>query len=155
MPGVIGDPHLSRIDGASFEFRGRPGCTYRLLEQGETQVRATLKALPGIGSGPPRTVMADLTICVGAVTVAVPLDGKVRVWSPRFDLALHALICTLPGHDPSLADAADGMNETPYLNAELVRRPDDLAGASGLLIDGDGSPEAEARHLLHDPAAAG
>lgn len=153
MPGGVGDPHLYRLDGAGFEFRGRPGCTYRLLERGDVQVRCTLKALPGAGSGPPRTVMADVSVAVGCVTVAYPLDGSIRIWSPVLDIALHGLICTLPAHSPELHDQADALNGTPYLNLDILRLPDTLDGMTGLLIDGDGSPESEARHLLHDPSA--
>lgn len=149
--GIGGDPHITRIDGVTFDFtKGRPGATYRLFEHGDTQIRCTLKAIPGVGSGPARTIMADLTIAVGAVVVAVPLDLNIRVMGPRFDIALKAFACTLPAHDPAFTGLdADGFNPIPYMNATMLRQPDDLSGAFGLQIDGEDTDESETAHRLH------
>ncbi len=150
MPGTAtGDPHIHRLDGLGFEFRGRPGATYRLLERGDTQIRCTLAALPGMGNDPPRTIIADLTVSVGCVTVAIPLDRQIRVWSPAFDVTVHALLCTLPAHDPASYQHEAAMNSTPYINVSVDRTPDVAEGLSGLMVDGDDSPECEARHRLH------
>jgi hypothetical protein len=151
MPGgVIGDPHLTRLDGRAISFPGRPGATYRLFEFGPLQIRCTLAAIPGMASDDaPRTIVSDLTVSSGPFAVAIPIDGQVRVWSPGVDLTLDTLRCNLPAHRPGLADHADAMKAREYINVHFDTIPDDLAGASGLMVDGDDSPECEARHRLH------
>lgn len=144
-----GDVHIERLDKVGYEFKGKPGGTYRLFEYGDVQVRCTLAAIPGASSDGPKTVMADVSIKVGEVQIAIPIDGQIRVFSKDFDFSIHALICTLDAHNPTKHKPGAALNAIPYINWDFLRHIGVQDGMSGLIIDGDDTPESEEKHRLH------
>ncbi len=115
--GATGDPHIVRVDAHRFDFIGTPNATYNLLTHGDISIHA---ALSGSGKFFHREMIHPGP---GGWVEFDERDLKRVVTANGYLIDIHRFGSTDNGAEP-------------YLDIQILQRPSDLTGATGILIDG-------------------
>ena len=113
--GAVGDPHITRLDGVKFDFIGKPNATYNLLTHGGLQVHAAVS-----GSGK------------AWHWVNIKSRGETSILFDEKDIKrTDAGDWRIDVHRLNLKGSGE-----PHCNIHVLEAPNDLTGATGLLVDG-------------------
>ncbi len=126
MPAATGDPHIERLDGVRFDFQGAPFVPHHLLKTEGLDVQVAL----GVGPNS-ETFIGRLEMILPANSrLIIDTEGLIRVDAAGFRL------------DTWKDRPEDGpLGGITHLNLFVVEQPEDVSGASGVLVNGTSGDE--------------
>jgi len=142
VPGTIGDPYITKVDGSVYEFKGEAGRRYTLFERDGLSIEPRVAEIPD-GSGRQYNIGVDVKI--PGPSWIVCYGGKTWIHFGERRIEIEQKFCTLdaPGHFGNTTDEPHPLQGVEHMNLTSEPIPGDAEHGRGLAVDGDVRPASD------------